>query len=62
MDLQCELGQWSFMSKRYGTFYEGYMFPLLVKEQLDLWPEKDERQRIWVMSLVNAYRLFLSFL
>lgn len=44
----CELGQWSFMSKRYGTFYEGYMFPLLVKEQLDLWPEKDERQRIWM--------------
>ena len=45
---QCQLGQWSFMSKRHDTYYEGYMFPLFVKEQLDLWPEKNVRQRIWV--------------
>ena len=33
---------------RAGTFDEGYMFPLLVKEQLDLWPEKNVMQRRWV--------------
>lgn len=46
--LQFELGRWSFKSKSQGTFHEGYMFPLLVKEQLDLWPEKNVRQRKWV--------------
>ncbi|XP_065854882.1 nudix hydrolase 18, mitochondrial-like [Euphorbia lathyris] len=48
-----ELGKWNFLSKRNGTFYEGYMFPLLVTEQLDLWPEKNVRQRIW-MSVEEA--------
>ncbi|KAF8398947.1 hypothetical protein HHK36_014812 [Tetracentron sinense] len=47
-NVECELGKWSFKSKRYDTFYEGYMFPLLVKEQLDLWPEKNVRQRRWM--------------
>ncbi|CAA0814564.1 Nudix hydrolase 17- mitochondrial [Striga hermonthica] len=36
------------MSKNNDTCYEGHMFPLLVKEMLDFWPEKDIRQRIWV--------------
>uniref|UniRef100_A0A9I9EFC2 Uncharacterized protein n=1 Tax=Cucumis melo TaxID=3656 RepID=A0A9I9EFC2_CUCME len=36
-----ELGSWSFKSKTYDTFYEGYMFPLLVKEQLEFRPEKN---------------------
>lgn len=54
-----ELGQWSFMSKRYGTFYEGYMYPLLVKEQLELWPEKNERRRVWVSHLPMPGSLFL---
>lgn len=45
---QCELGKWTFISRRYGTCYEGYMFPMLVEEQLDLWPEKNVRRRIWV--------------
>ncbi|KAK9115131.1 hypothetical protein Syun_021928 [Stephania yunnanensis] len=43
-----ELGKWSFKSKRHGTFYEGYMFPLLVKEQLDSWPEESLRSRKWM--------------
>lgn len=43
-----ELGKWFFKSKTNETYYEGYMFPLLVKEQLDFWPEKDIRQRSWV--------------
>ncbi|XP_057445512.1 nudix hydrolase 17, mitochondrial-like [Lotus japonicus] len=47
------LGQWNFISKRYGTYYEGHMFPLLVKEQLDLWPEKTLRRRIW-MNVAEA--------
>lgn len=42
------LGKWSFKSKSHDTYYEGYMFPLLVKEQLDVWPEKNLRQRIWM--------------
>lgn len=49
-NVECELGQWRFISKRYGTYYEGYMFPLLVNEQLDLWPEKNVRQRIWMTT------------
>ncbi|CAN6572706.1 unnamed protein product [Malus baccata var. baccata] len=44
----CELGNWSFKSKSHDSFYEGYMFPLLVQEQLDFWPEKNLRQRIWM--------------
>ncbi|KAK9277477.1 hypothetical protein L1049_007021 [Liquidambar formosana] len=46
--VECELGRWNFRSKRHGSFYEGYMFPLLVEEQLDLWPEKNVRRRIWM--------------
>ncbi|XP_050885898.1 nudix hydrolase 17, mitochondrial [Lathyrus oleraceus] len=48
-----ELGEWSFISKRYGIYYEGHMFPLLVKEQLEFWPEKNIRTRIW-MNVVEA--------
>ncbi|KAK7310116.1 hypothetical protein RJT34_07406 [Clitoria ternatea] len=51
--LEHELGQWSFISKRHGTYYEGHMFPLLVKEQLELWPEKHLRRRIW-MNVAEA--------
>ncbi|CAL5215223.1 unnamed protein product [Lathyrus oleraceus] len=46
--VECELGQWNFISKRHGTYYEGYMFPLFVKEQLDYWPEKNLRTRLWM--------------
>ncbi|CAN1311618.1 Nudix hydrolase 18, mitochondrial [Linum perenne] len=42
------LGKWTFMSKGNGIFYEGYMFPLLVTEQLDFWPERHVRKRIWL--------------
>ncbi|XP_042504211.1 nudix hydrolase 18, mitochondrial-like [Macadamia integrifolia] len=51
--VQGKIGEWSFKSKRYNTFYEGVMFPLLVKEQLDLWPEKNLRKRIW-MTVAEA--------
>ncbi|XP_076902351.1 nudix hydrolase 17, mitochondrial-like [Bidens hawaiensis] len=43
-----ELGKWCFKSKGNDVHYEGHMFPLLVKGQLDFWPEKDIRQRHWV--------------
>ncbi|KAL5553237.1 hypothetical protein UlMin_040638 [Ulmus minor] len=49
--VECELGKWSFISKSQGTYYEGYMFPLFVKEQLDLWPEKNVRRRIWMSAM-----------
>uniref|UniRef100_A0A5B7B1R9 Nudix hydrolase domain-containing protein n=1 Tax=Davidia involucrata TaxID=16924 RepID=A0A5B7B1R9_DAVIN len=48
MFLQPKLGVWKFKSRSQDIFHEGHMFPLLVKEQLDLWPEKDVRQRTWV--------------
>ncbi|OIW04445.1 hypothetical protein TanjilG_32637 [Lupinus angustifolius] len=48
-----KLGKWSFKSKTYDTFYEGYMFPLLVQDQLEFWPEQHVRQRIW-MSISEA--------
>ncbi|KAI4357554.1 hypothetical protein L6164_001494 [Bauhinia variegata] len=51
--VECELGKWGFISKRYGTYYEGHMFPLFVKEQLDLWPEQNVRRRIW-MNVAEA--------
>ncbi|XP_058108295.1 nudix hydrolase 17, mitochondrial-like [Magnolia sinica] len=47
-DVEDSLGQWSFVSKRYGTYYEGYVFPLRVTEILDQWPEDDVRKRRWV--------------
>ncbi|XP_028081610.1 nudix hydrolase 18, mitochondrial-like [Camellia sinensis] len=43
-----ELGKWRFKSKSQGKFHEGYMFPLFVEEELDVWPEKNARQRIWM--------------
>ncbi|CAL5215220.1 unnamed protein product [Lathyrus oleraceus] len=46
--VECELGQWNFISKRHGIYYEGYMFPLFVKEQLDYWPEINLRTRVWM--------------
>ncbi|KAI3717135.1 hypothetical protein L1987_68524 [Smallanthus sonchifolius] len=42
------LGKWHFKSKGNKKSYEGYMFPLQVEEQLDVWPEKNIRQRVWV--------------
>ncbi|KAJ8636030.1 hypothetical protein MRB53_010297 [Persea americana] len=42
------LGKWSFKSKRYGTMYDGFMFPLHVTEELDPWPEMNVRRRRWV--------------
>jgi len=35
-------------SKSQDTLHEGYMFPLLVKKQLENWPEKNFRKRTWV--------------
>ncbi|KAI5382820.1 nudix hydrolase 17, mitochondrial isoform X2 [Lathyrus oleraceus] len=51
--VECELGQWNFISKRHGIYYEGYMFPLFVKEQLDYWPEINLRTRVW-MTVAQA--------
>lgn len=49
---------------RHGTYYEGHMFPLFVKEQLDLWPEKHVRRRLWVslirISLMIPFPTILS--
>lgn len=46
--VQHGLGTWSYKSKSREIYHEGYMFPLLVTEQLDLWPEKNSRQRVWM--------------
>ncbi|KAJ6800882.1 nudix hydrolase 17, mitochondrial-like [Iris pallida] len=42
------LGKWKYKSRRYGTFYEGCMFPLRVSEELTSWPEMGARGRRWV--------------
>ncbi|GLU10651.1 hypothetical protein SLE2022_274370 [Rubroshorea leprosula] len=54
--IEHELGSWNFKSKTHDTHYEGYMFPLLVEEQLDIWPEKNIRQRVW-MSVPEARKV-----
>ena len=51
-NLQDELGMWIYKSKRCDTMHHAYMFPLLVNEQLDLWPEQNIRQRKWVCVLL----------
>lgn len=49
-----DLGCWDYRSKRYQDdsnlegFHRAHMFALLVTEQLDSWPEQNERQRKWV--------------
>lgn len=43
-----KLGEWIFKSKSQEKFHEGSMFPLLVTEELEVWPEKNLRQRIWM--------------
>ncbi|XP_051144036.1 nudix hydrolase 18, mitochondrial-like [Andrographis paniculata] len=47
-DVEHKLGDWTFSGKNNDMWCESHMFPLLVKEQLELWPEKNSRQRIWV--------------
>ncbi|XP_006346639.1 nudix hydrolase 18, mitochondrial-like [Solanum tuberosum] len=48
VEVQEYLGTWSFKSKSQGIFHEGHMFPLRVTEELDDWPEKSVRRRLWV--------------
>lgn len=43
-----KLGEWIFKSKSQEKYHEGYMFPLYVTEVLDVWPEKNLRQRVWM--------------
>ncbi|KAL3617634.1 hypothetical protein CASFOL_037955 [Castilleja foliolosa] len=43
-----KLGEWIFKSKSQEKYHEGSMFPLLVTEELDMWPEKSVRQRVWM--------------
>ncbi|XP_052180900.1 nudix hydrolase 18, mitochondrial-like [Diospyros lotus] len=51
--VECQLGKWRFQSKSQNTIHEGYMFPMRVTKELDSWPEKNVRQRIW-MSVDEA--------
>ncbi|GFP89443.1 nudix hydrolase 17 mitochondrial [Phtheirospermum japonicum] len=47
-NLQEKLGEWIFKSKSQEKFHEGSMFPLLVTEELEMWPEKSVRHRVWM--------------
>ncbi|KAI3976492.1 hypothetical protein MKX01_008350 [Papaver californicum] len=47
-EVKFKLGKWSFKSKRYDTFYEGYMFSLLVEDELESWAESNVRTRQWM--------------
>ncbi|KAL0354995.1 UNVERIFIED_CONTAM: Nudix hydrolase 17, mitochondrial [Sesamum radiatum] len=46
--LRDKLGEWIFKSKSQEKFHEAFMFSLFVTEELDVWPEKDLRQRVWM--------------
>ncbi|KAL8474445.1 hypothetical protein ACS0TY_031058 [Phlomoides rotata] len=48
-----KLGEWIFKSKSQEKYHEGSMFPMLVTEVLDVWPEKNVRHRVW-MSVKEA--------
>ncbi|GER30228.1 nudix hydrolase homolog 18 [Striga asiatica] len=43
-----KLGEWIFKSKSQEKFHEGSMFAMLVTEELQVWPEKDLRSRVWM--------------
>ncbi|CAI9755237.1 unnamed protein product [Fraxinus pennsylvanica] len=52
-NVENQLGTWLFKSNSRELYHEGLMFPLLVTEQLDLWPEKSARLREW-MTVAKA--------
>ncbi|XP_054786735.1 nudix hydrolase 18, mitochondrial-like [Prosopis cineraria] len=52
-NVQSVLGKWRYKSKRQSVVHEGHMFPLLVNKQLEDWPEKNIRKRLW-MSVSEA--------
>ncbi|XP_047332732.1 nudix hydrolase 18, mitochondrial-like [Impatiens glandulifera] len=47
-DVKCELGMWRYKSKTQEVFHEGYMFSMLVEEQLVVWQEGNMRRRMWM--------------
>nr|GMC91421.1 nudix hydrolase 18, mitochondrial-like [Ipomoea batatas]GMC93285.1 nudix hydrolase 18, mitochondrial-like [Ipomoea batatas]GME12532.1 nudix hydrolase 18, mitochondrial-like [Ipomoea batatas] len=53
-EIEGKLGTWRFEKGKKAC--EGHMFPLLVKEQLDSWPEEDIRNRQW-MSVREARKV-----
>ncbi|XP_031094298.1 nudix hydrolase 18, mitochondrial-like [Ipomoea triloba] len=53
-EIEGKLGTWRFEKGKKPC--EGHMFPLLVKEQLDSWPEEDIRNRQW-MSVREARKV-----
>ncbi|KAK4373628.1 hypothetical protein RND71_009012 [Anisodus tanguticus] len=55
-NIEGKLGTWYFENKSGAAAYEGHMFPLFVTEELDLWPEKDIRERLW-MTVREARKL-----
>ncbi|CAK9154307.1 unnamed protein product [Ilex paraguariensis] len=59
-NVECQLGMWSFKSKSLGTYHEGHMFPLHVTEELDLWPEQNIRERVW-MTVAEAREVCLHW-
>ncbi|XP_019430469.1 PREDICTED: nudix hydrolase 18, mitochondrial-like [Lupinus angustifolius] len=52
-NVESKLGKWFYKSKSQAIMHEGYMFPLLVNEQLDNWPEMNFRKRRW-MTVAEA--------
>ncbi|PHT78816.1 Nudix hydrolase 21, chloroplastic [Capsicum annuum] len=44
-EIKEKLGTWYFENKSGNTAYEGHLFPLFVMKEVDLWPEKDTRER-----------------
>ncbi|KAE8663948.1 Nudix hydrolase 17 [Hibiscus syriacus] len=53
-NIERKLGKWSYESKRRSTLHEGHMFPMLVKQELDLWPEKNSGQGNGYVTISKA--------
>ncbi|PIN11105.1 Diadenosine and diphosphoinositol polyphosphate phosphohydrolase [Handroanthus impetiginosus] len=52
-NVECELGRWTYKSNSRELYHQGFVFPLLVTQQLELWPEQTARKRQW-MSVAEA--------
>lgn len=59
VNVQGCIGSWDFKSKRQQGHHSpdglcrAYMFALVVKEELDFWPEQQSRKRQWVSRIFD---------
>ena len=54
LHMQGPYGPYSFKSKRSGLC-KAFMFIMTVEQELTVWDEQKERQRLWVMSILHGH-------